>query len=128
MSEFASTPAHSFRSFIAELFTVLPRVDQRRWAGAYLEGFIATPGKKTLRRIAAAVSASDTAAQSMHQFINASPWDWEPIRDELARWATYAMSPDALVIDLAYIRKRGMRSCGVHTRFVPSLGLSLIHI
>ncbi|MGW7046867.1 IS701 family transposase [Streptomyces avermitilis] len=115
----------SVDDFADELFAALPRVDQRRWARTYLRGLLVTPGKKSLRRIAQTVTASPTASQSMHQFINASTWDWEPVRDELARWMSRLVAPEAYVIDLAYIRKRGDQSCGVHTRFVPHMGRTL---
>jgi hypothetical protein len=111
---------YPLRAFIGELFTVLLRADQSRCASVYLEGLLSTPGKKTLKRIAAAVATSDVAAQSLHQFINASPWDWEPVRDELTRWIAGVTPLDACVLGLAYIRKRGKESCGVHTRYVPS--------
>ncbi|AXG81953.1 IS701 family transposase [Streptomyces paludis] len=122
MTRHATAPAASVDQFAEELFSALPRADQRRWARIYLRGLLATPGKKSLRRIASAVAASPTASQAMHQFINVSPWDWEPVRDELARWITGRLAPEAYVIDAAYIPKRGDRSCGVHTRFVPQLG------
>ncbi|MFB7215730.1 IS701 family transposase [Streptomyces sp. NPDC056255] len=124
MYELTQQRSQQLRAFISELFVELPRSDQRRWATAYLEGLLATPGKKTLRRIAATLGASPTASQSLHQFVNASPWGWEPVRDQLARWAAQHVNPDALVIDMAYIRKRGQQSCGVHTRYIPGQGKS----
>ncbi|MFC8223978.1 IS701 family transposase [Streptomyces sp. NPDC057362] len=125
MTTHAPARPTSVDDYTEALFAALPRVDQRRWARTYLRGLLVTPGKKTLRRIAQMVGTSPTASQSMHQFINASTWDWEPVRDELARWTSRLVAPDAYVIDLAYIRKRGDRSCGVHTRFVPHVGRTL---
>ncbi|MFG2986793.1 IS701 family transposase [Streptomyces sp. NPDC048258] len=124
MTTYAPAPPTSVETFAEELFAALPRADQRRWARVYMRGLLAAPGKKSLRRIASAVAASPTASQSMHQFINVSPWDWEPVRDELARWISGRLAPEAHVIDFAYIPKRGDHSCGVHTRFVPQLGRS----
>ncbi|WP_251071368.1 transposase [Streptomyces sp. ISL-43] len=112
----------SVDAFAEELFAALPRADQRRWARIYLRGLLVTPGKKSLRRIASAVAASPTASQCMHQFINVSPWEWEPVREQLARWITARLAPEAYVLDVAYIPKRGDHTCGVHTRFVPQLG------
>ncbi|WP_405783743.1 IS701 family transposase [Streptomyces sp. NBC_00859] len=119
------TPHHQqlLRAFITELFEELPRADQRRWAGAYLEGLLTTPGKKTLRRMADTLGASSTASQSLHQFVNASPWQWGPVRDRLAQWVGQRSTPDSLVLDMAYIRKRGNQSCGVHTRYIPGEGV-----
>ncbi|MFD1832757.1 MULTISPECIES: IS701 family transposase [Streptomyces] len=112
-------------AFADRVFGHLPRTDQRRWARVYLQGLLVTPGKKSVRRLAAAVSDSPTAFQSLHQFVNASPWDWMPVREELACWAEQRMRPRAWVIDLSVLRKRGEHSCGVHRRFVPSTGRSV---
>ncbi|CAM5613024.1 hypothetical protein SPURM210S_08211 [Streptomyces purpurascens] len=112
----------AFDAFIAEIFERLPRADQRRWAHVYTRGLLVTPGRKTVRRLAASASDSTTAAQALHQFVNASPWDWEPVRARLADWVARRSRPRALVIATAVLPKRGDRSCGVHRRFVPQDG------
>lgn len=111
--------------FVDQVFGCLPRADQRHWAHAYLASLLCTPGKKSVRRLAAAVSGSPTASQSLHQFVNASPWDWTPARAELARLAARSLAPRALAVEVAVLRKRGEHSCGVHRRFVPSTGRSV---
>jgi SRSO17 transposase len=63
--------------------------------------------------------------QSLHQFINGSPWEWGPVRAELAQWTGQGLAAGALVIDTAVLRKRGEHSCGVHRRFVPASGRSV---
>ncbi|MEV0694856.1 transposase [Streptomyces sp. NPDC050388] len=118
----ARTPVPMFAD---RIFEHLPRTDQRRWARAYLQGLLTTPGKKSVRRLAVAVSDSPTASQSLHKFVNASPWDWKPAREELACWAEQRMSSQAWTVSLAVLRKRGEHSCGVHRRFVPSTGRSV---
>ncbi|MFF5160761.1 IS701 family transposase [Streptomyces sp. NPDC000348] len=121
----ASTDSrYSLPAFADQLFEHLPRTDQRKWARVYLEALMATRGKKTVRRLAASVSDSPTASQSLHQFVNASPWDWTPVRQEMARWVESRLTPRAWLLDLAVIRKRGEHSCGVHRRFVPATGRS----
>ncbi|MGR6975179.1 IS701 family transposase [Streptomyces cynarae] len=126
MGAYALTTDHpSVTDFTERLFECLPRVDQRRWAHAYVQSLLTTPGKKTVRRLAAAVSSSPAASQSLHQFVNASPWDWMPVRAELTRWAEQRMTPRACVIGQAVLRKRGEHSCGVHRRFLASTGRSV---
>ncbi|NBE51902.1 IS701 family transposase [Streptomyces boluensis] len=115
----------SVSMFIERVFGHLPRTDQRYWAQAYLTGLLSAEGKKSVRRLAAAVSDSPTASQSMHQFVNASPWDWAPARAELMRWTEERLAPKAWTLDVAVMRKRGEHSCGVHRRFVPSTGRSV---
>ncbi|MEU2315695.1 IS701 family transposase [Streptomyces albidoflavus] len=117
--------AASLDSFSETLFGHLPRADQRRWALGYLRGLLTTPGKKSIRRLAAAISASPTASQSLQQFINTSPWDWEPAREELTRFVRGCTTPLALTVATAFLPKRGAYSCGVHRRFVPRLGRTI---
>lgn len=113
-------------SYAAPLFAHLPRADQRRWAHAYLTGLVTAPGKKTVRSLAAAVTDSPTASQSLHQFINTSPWEWAPTRRVLADWVEPRMDARAWTVDVALLRKRGPHSCGVHRRFVSSTGRSAV--
>ncbi|WP_405618632.1 IS701 family transposase [Streptomyces sp. NBC_00076] len=108
-------PAH-------RLFAHLPRADQRRWAGVYLKGLLTTQGKKSLRRIAASVTPSPTAPQSLQQFVNDSGWQWLPVRAELARWVAEHTAAHAWTLSPVVIPKRGELSVGVHRRFVPASG------
>ncbi|MFJ2768450.1 IS701 family transposase [Streptomyces sp. NPDC087300] len=115
----------SASEFADQVFGSLPRADQRHWGRAYVMALLATEGKKTVRRLASSVSASATASQSMHQFVNASPWEWMPARAELTRWVAARIAPQAWVLDVAVLRKRGDHSCGVHRRFLPEAGRSV---
>ncbi|MCX4761528.1 transposase [Streptomyces sp. NBC_01275] len=109
-------------AFAEALFAHLSRADQRRWARLYLQGLLVAPGRKSVRHLAAAVCASPTAPQSLHQFLNASPWDWAPARRELLGWTERRTAVRALTIGTAILPKRGEHSCGVHRRFVPEAG------
>ncbi|MGW1075425.1 IS701 family transposase [Streptomyces sp. NPDC002537] len=125
---YAYGSAHPWASvsvFAETVFGSLHRTDQRRWADAYLKGLLSTPGKKTVRRLATTVSDSPTASQSLHQFVNASPWDWAPVREELTRWTEERAVPRAWVLAESFLRKRGEHSCGVHRRFAPATGRSI---
>lgn len=111
--------------FAERIFECLPRVDQRRWAQAYVQSLLTTSGKKSVRRLAAAISSAPATSQSLHQFVNASPWEWMPVRAELTRWAGQQMTPRAWVIGQAVLRKRGEHSCGVHRRYLAATGRSV---
>lgn len=100
----------------------MPRADQRRWADVYIQGLLRTPGKKTVRRMAAAVTDSATAAQALHQFVNASPWEWEPIQTELTQWVARHTRPRSWSVAPVVLPKRGGQSCGVHRRFIRQTG------
>ncbi|MGW6980904.1 IS701 family transposase [Streptomyces sp. NPDC054932] len=108
--------------FTQRLFGHLPRADQRGWARVYLQGLLTTPGKKSVRRLAASVTESPTASQSLQQFINASPWDWNPARTELLRWVEERHPVRAWTIGQVCFPKRGEHSVGVHRRFDPVAG------
>ncbi|MER6084454.1 transposase [Streptomyces sp. NPDC001833] len=120
----AGSVAHrtALDAFVAEIFDRLPRSDQRRWAHVYTRGLLLTPGRKTVRRLAAALPDPATAAQALQQFVNASPWDWAPVRARLADWVVRRSRPRALVLGPVVLPKRGNSSCGVHRRFVPRDG------
>ncbi|MFF3749068.1 transposase [Streptomyces sp. NPDC002018] len=111
------------RSFVETVFDHLPRADQRRWAELYVRALLRTPGKKSLRRLAESVSDSPTASQALHQFVNASPWDWTAARRNLLRRvAPTGEAVTAWTLAPAFIPKRGEHSAGVHRRFDPVLG------
>ncbi|MGW6360357.1 IS701 family transposase [Streptomyces sp. NPDC055092] len=107
---------------VHRLFAHLPRADQRRWAEVYVKGLLTTPGKKSLRRMAASVTPSPTASQSLQQFVNVSPWEWRPVRAELTRWVAGHTPVRAWTVAPVVIPKRGSLAAGVHRRFVPGLG------
>ena len=109
-------------AFAESLFAHLPRVDQRRWARTYLRGLLDTPGRKSVRELAARASGPGSAADALRQFVNLSPWDWQPARGRLARWVEERAEVRAWTLGQAIVPKRGGHSCGVHRRFVPGLG------
>ncbi len=109
-------------AFTERLFGHLPRADQRRWARVYLQGLLTTPGKKSVRRLAATVTESPTASQSLQQFINASPWDWGPARAGLFHWVEERHPVHAWTVGQVCFPKRGEHSVGVHRRFDPAAG------
>jgi hypothetical protein len=112
-------------ALVEEVFGYLPRADQRRWAHVYLKGLLLTEGKKSMRRLAESVSSSPTAWYSLQQFINSSPWEWEPARDALTRWVEERSSVRAWALAPVVMPKRGDHSVGVHQRFVTPTGRRL---
>lgn len=104
------------------LFGHLHRSDQQRWGHVYLQGLLRTHGKKTVRRMAATVTGSEATSSSLHQFVNASPWEWAPVRGRLARWATGSLPVRSWTLAPTVLPKRGNHSPGVHQRFLPESG------
>jgi hypothetical protein len=114
--------AQSVGSFAQQIFGYLSRADQRRWAETYLKGLLLTNGKKSMRRVAESVSGSATVWYSLQQFINSSPWEWEPARDALTRWVEERSSVRAWTLTPVILPKRGDQSVGVHQRFDAASG------
>ncbi|MGY0067155.1 IS701 family transposase [Streptomyces sp. QTS137] len=110
------------QQFMDEIFQAFQRAEQRRWAQAYLWGLIHAPGKKTPRRLALAKPLPSAAAHGLHQFINASPWDWQPVRNRLALRAAASTTPRAWTVTELIIPKRGEHSVGVHRRIDRNTG------
>ncbi|MFI5530405.1 IS701 family transposase [Kitasatospora sp. NPDC051853] len=108
--------------FTDQLFAHFRRSDQRRWAHAYVYGLLGASGKKSVRRLAELAGESPTAAQALHQFVNESPWGWEPVLDRLRQWTEDRARPLAWTVAPVVLPKRGDKSCGVHRRFVPGAG------
>ncbi|MDI2127101.1 IS701 family transposase [Yinghuangia seranimata] len=111
--------------YSSTIFKSLRRIDQRKWAHAYLKGLLVTSGKKSVRRLATAVSRDPSVVQSLRQFVSVSPWDVDEVMEELTRWAA-ARRPDPVwSIGRAVLPKRGDRSVGVHRYFDHSSGRTL---
>lgn len=121
----ATDEADRLRTFLELTFGPLHRAEQRRWAGVYLRGLLHTTGRKTPQRMARAESLPPAAAQSLQQFINASPWDWAPVRRRLALRVAASTTPYAWTVAELVIPKRGEHSVGVHRRLDPATGLTV---
>lgn len=122
MAEHDRVVAAAEARFADTLFAHLARADQRRWARQYLHGLLSTPGRKSVRELAAASRGPGSAADALRQFVHSSPWDWRPVRARLARWVEQRTAVGAWTIGQAIVPKRGACSCGVHRRFVPGIG------
>ncbi|WP_442304579.1 IS701 family transposase [Streptomyces sp. 2RAF24] len=110
------------RAFLDEIFRPLHRAEQRRWARAYLRGLIHVSGRKTPKSMARTERLPPAAAHSLHQFINASTWDWEPVRRRLALRVAAGAAPYAWTATELLIPKRGEHSVGVHRRLDAETG------
>jgi hypothetical protein len=104
------------------LFASLRRADQRSRGAEYLRGLLTTPGRKSIRNIAAATGGTE---QGLHHFVSDSTWDWIPVRHALARYVIAHIEPQAWVLRPMVIPKAGNQSVGVGRRFDPTLGLTL---
>lgn len=111
--------------FVEEVFRPLPRADQRHWARTYLRGLLSAAPRKTPGQLAAAQSLPPAAAHSLHQFVNASSWEWEPVRHALARQVCAHTTPAAWTVAELVIPKGGRSTVGVHSLVDASTGRSI---
>jgi SRSO17 transposase len=120
----ATAPCHlenadELSHFCEELFRHLPRSDQRRWAEVYTRGLITVPGRKSIRRISDH-TVGRRADQCLQQFVNQSPWRWEPVRRGLAHRFAAAVRPRAWLVEEVVFPKNGDRSAGVSKQYSTS--------
>ncbi|WP_297540980.1 transposase [Amycolatopsis sp.] len=104
------------RTFVEDVFTSLHRVEQHRWARAYLNGLVRGSARKAPLEQAYAARLPQATANGLHHFINASPWDWQPVRRRLALRIAANTTPYAWTVAELITPKRGEHSVGVHRR------------
>ena len=97
----------------------LRRSDQRRWGEIYVRGLVTVPGRKTIQKISEIVAGS-AADQSLQQFVNQSPWEWGPVRYELAQVLSLSLPVRAWLVDEVAFPKNGHNSVGVTSQYVPA--------
>jgi SRSO17 transposase len=106
--------------FAAEMFESMGRKDQRRWGEIYLRGLMLDGKRKSVEPMAARLEDGDE--QCLQQFVNQSPWRWEPVRRRLALRMDAEIEPDAWVIDDTGFPKFGEKSVGVARQYCGALG------
>ena len=107
-------------AFAAEMLAPLPRSDQRRWGETYLRGLMLDGRRKSIEPMAARLADGDE--QCLQQFVNQSPWEWQPVRERLATRMNAALEPLAWIIDDTGFPKAGRYSVGVARQYSGTLG------
>ena len=106
-------------SFVGEVFSSLPRKDQRATAGLYLRGLMLDGRRKSMQPMAARLGVDH---QRLQQFVTSSPWDVVPVRKTLSRMACGLIEPEAWVIDDTGFVKEGTASACVARQYSGTLG------
>jgi SRSO17 transposase len=107
-------------AFAAEVLAPLLRCDQRRWGETYLRGLMLDGRRKSIEPLAARLEGGDE--QALQQFVNQSPWEWEPVRERLAARMSAAIGPLAWIVDDTGFPKAGRYSVGVARQYSGTLG------
>ncbi|WP_041952859.1 IS701 family transposase [Microbispora sp. H10830] len=118
---YASSDLTELAEFCRHLFSSFARSDQRRWAEVYVRGLDCVPGRKSIRRISEQV-VGWPADQSLQQFLNQSPWRWEPVRRLLAQDMAAVLRPRAWTVEEVVFPKNGSHSVGVAKQYAHSAG------
>src|SRR5438552_9915652 len=91
--------------FSLEMFESMARRDQRRWGEVYLRGLMLDGRRKSIQPMAERLQEGDE--QCLQQFVNQSPWAWEPVRERLAMRMQAELDPDAWIVDDTGFPKAG---------------------
>lgn len=116
-----STPLPPAYSMCDDLLDSLPRQDQRACGHDYVRGLLATPGRKSMRNMAAEIGVR-AMEQRLHHFISDSTWDWNLVRLAHARRVCSSGQVRAYVLRLSFIPKAGTRTVGVSRLYRPCAG------
>lgn len=107
-------------AFLEPLLPLLGRLERRNCGSFYIQGILLEGRRKTAAGMAAQYGGN---GQAMQQFVNQSPWDWEPVRRELAGQLTRSASPKAAwILDDTGFPKQGRHSVGVARQYSGTLG------
>jgi hypothetical protein len=116
------TPTESvLTELCAELFSSLPRSDQRRKGEIYVRGLLTAQGRKSVRKLAS-LSGGRVDEQSLHHFVCSSTWDWTAVREALAHYVAQAVPVRAWVVRPMVTPKAGEHSVGVDRSFSADAG------
>jgi SRSO17 transposase len=100
----------------------LGRSERRYWCKLYLTGLLLEGERKSIEPIAGRVPGGDE--QALQQFVNQSPWKYEPIQEKLLKlmYQRYGGSKGVLVLDDTSLPKKGENSVGVAHQYCGALG------
>ncbi len=108
-------------SFLAELVPHMGRAERQHWAGMYIRGLLLDGERKSIEPMAARLPGAD--AQALGQFVNQSPWPWEPVQAALTGAVVDALLPEAVyLLDATSFPKQGTHSVGVARQYCGALG------
>jgi len=108
------------RRFLQELVVRMGRCERQRWAAMYVRGLLLDGERKSIEPMAARLNAD---VQALRQFVNQSPWAWEPVQEALAHTVVDALLPEAVyLLDATSFPKQGTHSVGVARQYCGALG------
>jgi SRSO17 transposase len=112
---------HRLRTFLEDLVSRMGRAERQPWAGMYIRGLLLDGDRKSIEPMAARLPGADV--QALCQFVNQSPWPWEPVQEALTGAVVDALLPEAVyLLDATSFPKQGTHSVGVARQYCGALG------
>lgn len=109
------------RAFLQDLVKLMGRAERQQWAGMYIRGLLLNGERKSIEPLAARLPGADV--QGLRQFVNQSPWAWEPIQEALTHKVVDSLLPEAAyIVDETSFPKQGTHSVGVARQYCGALG------
>jgi len=107
--------------FAADLLGSLRYRKQRQWAQVYLRGLLLEGRRKSCQPMAERLPDGDE--QCLQQFLNQSPWAWQPVREAVAKKMTATLGEGGCwIVDDTGFPKQGRHSVGVARQYSGTLG------
>jgi len=108
-------------TFAGEMLGSLRDHRQCHWAQVYLRGLMLEARRKSAQPMAERLP--DGNEQALQQFLNQSPWEWEPVRERIAKRMTAALGEGGCwIVDDTGFPKQGKHSVGVARQYSGTLG------
>ena len=108
-------------AFAGEMLSSFRDHRQGQWAQVYLRGLLLEGRRKSCQPIAERLPDGDE--QCLQQFLNQSPWEWEPVREAIAKRMTAALGEGGgWIVDDTGFPKQGKHSVGVARQYSGTLG------
>lgn len=107
--------------FLGDLVPPMGRAERQHWAGMYIRGLLLDGERKSIEPMAARLPGADV--QALGQFVNQSPWPWEPVQAALTGAVVDRLLPEAVyLLDATSFPKQGTHSVGVARQYCGALG------
>src|ERR1700736_4339946 len=113
--------------YLDDVLTDLGRQGRRPWAELYLRGLLLEGRRKSAGAMAERLQRIDRSPQDyeqgLQQFLNQSPWDERPVRDQFAQHLARVLETDGfLILDDTGFPKQGTHSVAVARQYSGTLG------
>jgi SRSO17 transposase len=109
-------------AFVEDFAPELGRAERRHWCKLYLTGLLLDGERKSIEPLAQRVPGGNE--QALQQFVNQSPWAYEPVQDKLSRRLVRrsGKGKGVLVLDDTTLPKKGNASVGVARQYCGASG------